>query len=55
MEPVRGRQTEWVRHILHYGGRVGGGMQLPVVDVDGDGDLDIVAPGKGGLFLFERR
>ncbi|MCB1019112.1 MAG: VCBS repeat-containing protein [Bryobacterales bacterium] len=50
-----GRQTEWVRHILHYGGRVGGGMQLPVVDVDGDGDLDIVAPGKGGLFLFERR
>ncbi|MEZ5366047.1 MAG: VCBS repeat-containing protein [Bryobacterales bacterium] len=50
-----GRQTEWVRHILHYGGRVGGGMQIPVVDLDGDGDLDIVAPGKGGLFLFERR
>ena len=45
--------TEWVRHIIHYGGRVGGGMQIPVVDVDGDGDLDIAVAGKGGVFLFE--
>ena len=50
-----GRQWEWVRHILSYGGRVGGGMQIPVVDLDGDGDLDIVTAGKGGLFLFENR
>ena len=50
-----GRQHEWVRHIIHYGGRVGGGMQIPVVDIDADGDLDVLAPGKGGLFLFERR
>jgi hypothetical protein len=48
-----GKGVAWVRHILSYGGRVGGGMQMPVVDVDGDGDLDIVAPGKSGLFLFE--
>ena len=45
--------SEWVRHIIHYGGRVGGGMQIPVVDVDADGDLDIVVAGKGGVFLFE--
>jgi hypothetical protein len=49
-----GKQHEWVRHIIHYGGRVGGGMQIPVVDIDGDGDLDVVVAGKGGVFLFER-
>lgn len=47
------RGWEWVRHIIHYGGRVGGGMQIPVVDIDGDSDLDIVVAGKGGVFLFE--
>lgn len=47
------RQWEWVRHIIHYGGRVGGGMQIPVVDIDTDGDLDIVVAGKSGVFLFE--
>lgn len=48
-----GKSVAWVRHILSYGGRVGGGMEMPVADIDGDGDLDIVAPGKGGLFLLE--
>ena len=43
----------WIRHIIHYGGRVGGGMQIPVVDLDGDGDRDVVVAGKGGVFLFE--
>ena len=48
-----GTQWVWVRHLIHYGGRVGGGMQIPVVDIDGDRDLDIVVAGKGGVFLFE--
>ena len=47
------RQVEWIKHVIDYGGRMGGGMQIPVVDIDGDGDVDIVCPGKSGLFLVE--
>src|SRR5580704_2012327 len=47
------RGIEWRRHIIDYGTRAGGGMQIPVMDIDGDGDLDIIVAGKSGLFLFE--
>jgi hypothetical protein len=42
----------WVKHIIDYSTRTGAGMQLPVADLDGDGRLDFVAPGKSGLFVF---
>ena len=42
----------WVKHVIDFGGRTGAGMQLPVAELDGDGSLDFVAPGKSGLFLF---
>jgi len=45
--------VEWIRHLVDYGGRMGGGMQIPVVDVDADGDLDLVCAGKSGLFFVE--
>lgn len=45
--------VEWIRHIVDYGSRMGGGMQIAVQDMDGDGDLDIVTGGKSGLFAAE--
>jgi hypothetical protein len=48
-----GKGIEWVRHLIDYGGRAGGGMQIPVADIDGDGDLDFATAGKSGVFLFE--
>ncbi len=52
---VKGGAIEWVRHVVDYGSRTGGGMQIPVADLDGDGDADFVVAGKGGLFLFENK
>ena len=43
----------WARHTMHEGGPVGLGINTYVADMDGDGDIDVVAPGKSGLYLFE--
>ncbi len=48
-----GGGVEWIRHIIDYGSRAGGGMQIAAADLDGDGDIDLACPGKSGLFLFE--
>ncbi len=34
-------------------GTAGTGLQLTAIDIDGDGDIDLVCPGKSGLYLFE--
>jgi len=47
------RGVEWIRHVIEYGGRIGGGMQIPAVDLDKDGDIDLVVAGKSGLFVLE--
>jgi hypothetical protein len=48
-----GKTIVWSRHIVDYGSRAGGGMQIPVADIDGDGALDFAVGGKSGLFLFQ--
>ena len=45
--------VEWIRHIIDYGGRAGGGLQMVVEDIDRDGDRDVVTAGKTGVFLSE--
>ena len=46
-------ERKWQRHIIHEGGNVGFGISTAAHDIDTDGDIDIVAPGKSGLFLLE--
>jgi hypothetical protein len=51
----RTHSVDWVKHVLDYGGRTGGGIEIGVADMDADGDLDFVVGGKSGLFLFENK
>lgn len=43
----------WRRNVISPPGPAGFGLDPKAVDLDGDGDVDIVAPGRSGLYWFE--
>ena len=43
----------WTRHPISIGERVGFGLDPKVVDIDADGDLDVLGADKSGLYLCE--
>lgn len=49
-------KVTWTKHIISYDEGIGSGMNICLVDLDGDGDLDIVVTGKfGGPVWFENK
>ena len=51
--PGKDNTVTWTRHTIDSGSKAGGGLQMAVRDMDGDGDMDVVSAGKSGLFLAE--
>ena len=49
--PINPEQRDALKDF--HPGSAGTGLQMAVQDMDGDGDIDIVAPGKSGLYWFE--
>ncbi len=47
------KQKAWRSQLIAPGGRAGFGLDPKVVDLDGDGDLDLVGAGRSGLYWFE--
>ena len=43
----------WRRGVISPGGPAGFGLDPKAIDLDADGDLDILAPGRSGLYWFE--
>jgi hypothetical protein len=55
-ELERGPAPVWHKHVISYDEKIGSGLNVPVVDLDADGDLDIVVTGKwGGPVWFENK
>ena len=48
-----GKKPVFDRHPVAYNSIAGAGTQFVVIDLDGDGDLDIVCAGKTGQYWFE--
>ena len=54
MSWIAGRTRTWTKHNISYDQGIGSGLVLRVIDLDQDGDLDVVVTGKwGGPAWFE--
>ena len=53
-EHIKGAHGEvvWVKHVIDYGTRTGGGIEIATADLDHKGVVDFAVGGKSGLFLF---
>lgn len=44
---------EWLRREISRDDGVGWGLDPKIADIDSDGDLDLICPGRSGLYLLE--
>lgn len=49
------RTKSFVKDVISYGEKIGSGMQIRVVDLDGDKKLDLVVAGKSGTYILFNR
>ncbi len=47
------KANTWQRHVVTENEGIGFGIGTATADVDADGDIDILAPGKSGLYVLE--
>jgi hypothetical protein len=55
-ELKRGKNPKWTKHVISFDQGIGSGVELCAVDLDQDGDIDVIVTGKwGGPVWFENK